>query len=158
MKDLAFTDVEPTMLACEREGYWSTLAARHLTHGRTSWVPSLALLSARLEQELIPAVAVTLDERWWRDLPQWMVGMRRQWPDLVIVVISTLDLRELAPRFLELGAHAVVHSSLELPTAIRIVNRRFAQFTGPALSLEERIWNNLPWNDSLSARFPAAEI
>jgi hypothetical protein len=70
-------------------------------------------------------------------------------PRAVVIAVVPPFFHELAWRLRAGGVIHVLSAAWEVPAACRLVRRRWLQRpTPPALSFEQRIWNNLPWPEA----------
>ena len=133
------------IVICERDGDWASLLRRETWGVRET--RSLDECWHEVAQAGKPRI-VLLDVRCGplEALLRGVDWMRRRYPDLLPIAIAPESTRLAIWRPLcETGVLHFVSSFRDLPALRRVVCRHRQRYPKPPLSLEERIWNNLPW-------------
>ena len=133
------------IVICEPDGDWATLLRRETWDVRET--RSLDECWREVAQAESPRI-VLLDVR-CGSLEALLSGidqMRSRYPDLLAIAIAPESTRLAIWRPLcETGILHAVSSFRDLPALRGVVCRHIRRFPKLPLSLEERIWNNLPW-------------
>ncbi len=134
------------MIVCEPRPRWAPLLRREL---KQSWsllhVGNLDSCWEVLRQRPGSAVFLQVTPDNVRHAIDQILPAREQDP-AAIFLASVPDLpRELRSALWHVGIVYAAATPLEASAAGRILRRHFSRLVPPALSLEEKIWNNLPW-------------
>jgi hypothetical protein len=137
----------PHVIVWERHGQWSRALRRFIA-------PRVRV------EEMLPAS--------WRDIPPhrgprvslavvadaddaswaltWAERVALEQADALRMAVVRPAAAELAWCLRETGVAMVWDEFWQVPTMARLIERFWQRIPAPDLSVEERIWNNLPWN------------
>lgn len=92
--------------------------------------------------------AVEVDSNSFQLAAEWLWSVRQGHRETAIVVIVPPKCDEMGWCLRQMGAIHVISSTLDLRRSKRLIKRHLGRIRELPLSLEERIWNNLPWRAS----------
>ena len=93
-------------------------------------------------------VALEVDPEACQRAAEWLWRVRQTHQDAAVIVVLPTGYDEVGWFLRQMGAVHVITSTLELRHSRRLIQRHLSRFRELPLSLEERIWNNLPWRAS----------
>jgi hypothetical protein len=136
----------PGLIVCERRVAWTPLLRRDLA----PQVPVLPTGSLdhcweELQQRTGSAVMLQVTESNWRRVAKWVVQARDFDPRTICLAAMPRRLAAVTDLLRHVGVIHTLRSPLDLPAALRLIQRHVQRQPPPRLSLEEQIWNNLPW-------------
>ncbi|MCP4189406.1 MAG: hypothetical protein GY768_02130 [Planctomycetaceae bacterium] len=133
------------LVICEQNGEWAAIFRRYFQK-----VAETRLLADCAQfVEAHPRAVVVIETCGWQpaEVADWVTRVRAGCPDLLILaIVSRENPRGWSNWLREMGVVDLLTSFQDLPRVKRIVQRHFARFSCGPLSLEQRIWNNLPWS------------
>jgi hypothetical protein len=137
----------PVLIVYERHPQWTPLLRRELdAEAKLLAAGSLDHCWVELAARPGSAVLLQLTGRNWARVIQDLGHIRfRDAQSLFLAAVSQLA-RPVRARLGQAGFLYQLVTPLDVPGAVRMVRRHLRQQTGPTQSIEERIWNNLPWS------------
>ena len=150
--------LRPSLIVCERHALWSPILRRSSgSRADLTEVRSLDQLWQELARRPSSAVLMQVDRTNWVAAAEG-VWLARDRDPQAIFLAAVLELPGAVCWFLrQMGVVHLLASPLDLPAAWRIMERHFSRLPQPALSLEEKIWDNLPWSQSYLGSADAAD-
>ncbi len=82
---------------------------------------------------------------------RWIERLRSVRPDALAMAVVRPVTHDLAWPLRSAGTVMVWDEFWQVPAMARLVERFWQRIPPPDLSVEERIWNNLPWNSTSPA-------
>ncbi len=133
------------IVVCEKNGQWARQFGRLKFSQRIIETRSLEDCVHTIQKHPGCLVAVEVQPRAFRRLADWMWYVREHQPRAAVIAIAPHVDDEVGWCLRQLGAVHVINSTLDLRQSRRLIERHLSRFRELPLSLEERIWNNLPW-------------
>ena len=135
------------LIVCERSGDWAVALRRELADaGVRVWeTRSLPQCWDSLAEAPHSFAVVELTVAAADDLLQRLARLPREFPFVGVAVVADRSLTDHEWLMREAGAIHFTCSPRQLAPLAAMASRHLAQAPAPALSLTERIWNNLPW-------------
>lgn len=135
--------MQTKLIVCERDGEWASVCRRE------DWsVVEVTSWDDCLDEVDRTAGPVTVLVDLARVPPEQLIASQDRIddarPELLLIVAGVGEL-PLAACLYELGVTLILSSFPDVSRLKRVVLRHIQRFEGEPLSLEERIWNNLPW-------------
>lgn len=137
------------VLVSEQRGYWSRGLRRELAGSfavkKSAPFTESVFRDWQDKSELAWATVIVVAPEW--HLAEWQAfdELRRLAPQMLLMtIVEPHDVLGLHWS-VALGAQAVLRHLWQIPQAASVIRRFWSGIPTPALSLQERIWNNLPW-------------
>lgn len=136
------------IVVCEKSGEWARQFGRLGCSDR--------ILETRSREDCLHAIqthagclaAVEVDSEACQRAAKWVWTVQQRHRQTAILVMIPPGFDELGWCLREAGAVHVITSTLDLRRSKRLIKRHLRRIRELPLSLEERIWNNLPWRAS----------
>ena len=133
------------IVICEKKGEWARQFGRLEFPWQILETRSLDACQQCIETHRGCLVALEVDPEACQRAAEWLWGVRQTHPDAAVVVIVQPGHDEMGWFLRQMGAVHVITSTLGLRQSRGLIERHLSRFRELPLSLEERIWNNLPW-------------
>lgn len=133
------------LVICEKTGEWAAVFRRHFEQV----FETRFLADCGRFVEAHPQAVTVLETGCWEpaEVADWVTSIRAGFPDLLILAIVSRESSGTWHCWLrEMGVSDLLASFQDVPRVKHQVQRHFQRFRSGPLSLEQRIWNNLPWS------------
>ena len=151
---------QPWIDIWEPAGEWTRAIARHLPSREcicyrsdgAAWAtltPITFAAGARSVGGLSPISLVVSNSELCLDMCRLVELLRLQTDPALIMVVARPAAQPMAWRFRDAGAALIFDEYWQAATIARLIRRFWARRSIPHLSLEDKIWKNLPWQNLL---------
>ena len=137
------------LIICEKRGLWAAALRWHQKPHRTAMLETRSLMDARSELQKTPDSVVALEATAANveGVLRLLLESRLAWPRSRIIVLLTNEVAGFDELFWESGAALVVVSPRRLDLVMRFVQKCLAMQEPPEMTMRERVWTRLPWNE-----------
>ena len=145
------------LILCERTPRWAGAFRRELRKAprevefRIAEVRSFTQCERELAASPHSVAAIEMTSQNLHPALQALVEYRDRFPHVRLIALAD---RELAPHELlvrEAGAIQIVFSPRSLASSVRLIRRHLARAPKKETTLEEAVWNKLPWAGATQA-------
>lgn len=139
--------MSPRLIVLEKTGRWA--AALRCAGGRRELpireVRSFEQAEREFAEQPATMAAIEVSPVSAIKVASHLAAWRKRFPDARFVALADPELAPLEPALRDAGAVHVVYATRDLAATVRLIRRHLARIPRPAMTLEESIFERLPW-------------